>query len=127
MELSHQRELINDVYPILKLLLRFHQENIQKDYSIQNILKKKIVQAFKDMIFKSLDEYDTLYYNSKLLLSNAEKDEENGSSNDKEDKDVPPTESPPETALLKLKPIEITSNRLETKKLLLQSYNKSKN
>lgn len=127
MELSHQRELINDVYPILKLLLRFHQENIQKDYSIQNILKKKIVQAFKDMIFKSLDEYDTLYYNSKLLLSNAEKDEENGSSNDKEDKDVRPTESPPETALLKLKPIEITSNRLETKKLLLQSYNKSKN
>lgn len=71
MELSHQKELIDDVYPILKLLFKFNQDHIQKDYSIQNVLKKKIIWAFQDMILKSFDDFDTLYSNSKSMLKDA--------------------------------------------------------
>jgi len=36
------KELINDVYPILKIIIKFNSEKNLHDYSFRNILTKKI-------------------------------------------------------------------------------------
>jgi hypothetical protein len=43
------RELISDVYPILKLLLKFNSQKTQNDHSLRNVLSHKMSEASKDI------------------------------------------------------------------------------
>ena len=49
--------MLNDIYPILKLILKFYQERTQKDYSYQMIVNNKLTNVLETIYRKSEEEY----------------------------------------------------------------------
>ena len=52
--------MLHDIYPILKLIIKYNNESTQKDNSYKNVINNKISQAYKVMARKS-SERDIKY------------------------------------------------------------------
>lgn len=68
LDLSHSQEMMADIYPILKLLLKFYHESTQRDYSYKNVVNRKLNLAFKGILRKSIQEDDGLELRSSSFL-----------------------------------------------------------
>ena len=58
LNLRHSQEMIREVYPILKLILRFYEESTQKNYSYKMIVNKKLNQALQSINRKSARDFE---------------------------------------------------------------------